>query len=375
MFKPAARSQVKLKLALTGPSGSGKTKSALLLAEGLVPNGRFALIDTENDSASLYADSHHFDAAPIYPPFTTDKYIKAIRFAEQNGYDVLIIDSLSHAWSGEGGLLQQKEQLDARGGNSYTNWGKMTPLHEQLVSAILHSKIHIVTTMRSKQDYVLQENSRGKQAPIKVGLAPVQREGLEYEFTVVLDIAMNHEAVASKDRTGLFGGKAFRVTKETGTELRTWLLSAGSPLPTLDAKPAQTMARPVSIKPATVVVKPSPIQAATELENNEKPLGPADQPQIGFNPEESFDLPPSKPVIAALPSEPGPVRLDRKSLIPIMKTRRWSQEHVISFIKAAYNVGSTQKLSDQEFRELIDAVEGLSPGEAIKLAQSSRDAT
>lgn len=223
MFKKATRSTSKLKLALTGPSGSGKTYSALQIAKGLVPGGKYAVIDTENGSASLYSGRGvAFDVAEMHSPFLTEKYIQAIKAAEAAGYDVLIIDSLSHAWNGEGGLLQQKEQLDARGGNSFTNWSKVTPKHEAFTAAILQANIHIIATMRSKQDYVLQDNGKGKQAPIKVGLAPVQREGLEYEFTTVLDIAMDHGAQASKDRTGIFN-TIRKLSEKDGELLAKWL--------------------------------------------------------------------------------------------------------------------------------------------------------
>lgn len=221
-FKKAVKKQVKLKIAMTGPSGAGKTKSALRLATGF--GGRIALIDTENDSASLYADEFEFDTLNISAPYTTEKYNSAISDAVKAGYDWVIIDSATHAWAGEGGLLEQKEQRDGRGGNSYTNWAPITKKHEAFKSAQVLSPIHLISTMRSKQDYVIVEKN-GKSAPQKVGLAPVQREGMEYEFTLVLDIAMNHEAEASKDRTGLFAGKLFQVTEETGGQLRTWLES------------------------------------------------------------------------------------------------------------------------------------------------------
>lgn len=224
MFKKAIKKQVKLKIAMTGPSGSGKTKSALRLATGF--GGRIALIDSENDSASLYADEFNFDSVSISAPYTTEKYIDAIKAAVKAGYDWVIVDSATHAWAGEGGLLDQKEQIDARGkGNSYTNWATITKKHEAFKAEIQNSPIHLIATMRSKQDYVVTENAKGKQAPQKVGLAPIQREGMEYEFTVVYDVAMNHEAEASKDRTGLYSGKLFKITEETGVELRNWLAS------------------------------------------------------------------------------------------------------------------------------------------------------
>jgi len=228
-FKKAERTQVKLKLALTGPSGSGKTYSALLLATGM--GKRVALIDTENQSAALYSDLTPFDILPLEPPYTIQKYLAGIAASESLKYDVLIIDSISHAWAGDGGLLSKKEALDSRGGNSYTNWAGISKEHEVFKAALLAANIHIICTMRSKQDYVLEINDKGKQAPKKIGLAPIQRDGMEYEFTTVFDIAMDHKAIASKDRTGLFDGLIFKICEDTGKILLTWLSTAKEAIP------------------------------------------------------------------------------------------------------------------------------------------------
>ena len=241
MFQPAVRSAAKIKLAITGPSGAGKTKGALLIAKGLGAK-KIAVIDSENGSASLYAGEFKFDTAPIAPPYTTEKYIAAIDYAIEHGYDCVIVDSISHAWAGEGGLLQQKEQLDQRGGNSYANWAKMTPKHEKFMSTILQADIDLIATMRSKQDYILADNGKGKMAPQKVGLAPVQRDGAEYEFTTVLDVAMNHEAQASKDRTGIFDGTIFKITNKTGALIRDWLNGAD-----VKAAPVKTVEQPAQL--------------------------------------------------------------------------------------------------------------------------------
>lgn len=223
MFKKAERKKVKIKLAITGPSGSGKTYSALRIAKGL--GGKIAVIDTENGSASLYSDRFQFDVLELKAPYTTERYLEAIRAAVEGKYDVLIIDSISHAWQGEGGILDRKGQLDARGGNSFTNWAKFTPEQERFVAALLQSDIHLINTMRSKTEYVLNDNGKGKQAPQKVGLAPVQRDGMEYEMSIVFDVAMNHDAATSKDRTGLFIDKIFQITEETGKQISAWLES------------------------------------------------------------------------------------------------------------------------------------------------------
>lgn len=223
-FKKAERRQAKLKIALTGPSGAGKTFSALSMAQGM--GAKIAVIDTENGSASLYADRFEFDTLTLSQPYTVAKYMEAMKAAEQAGYDVVVIDSITHAWAGDGGLLAKKEALDARGGNSYTNWGAITKEHEAFKAALLNLNTHLICTMRSKQDYVMEVNDRGKQAPKKVGLAPIQRDGMEYEFTTVLDIAQDHNAQVSKDRTGLFDGQIFKISKETGSALSKWLSSA-----------------------------------------------------------------------------------------------------------------------------------------------------
>lgn len=225
-FKKAERKRVKIKLAIAGPSGSGKTFSALRLAKGL--GGKIALIDTENGSASLYSDKFDFDSMELSPPYTTDRYVEAINAAVKAGYNVLIIDSITHQWDGEGGILNKKAKLDSiPGSNSYTNWNTLTPEHERFKSAMLHSDIHLIATVRSKQDYILAENGKGKMAPKKVGMAPVQRDGMEYEFTVFFDVNMNHDAQASKDRTDLFiNDNLFKITEETGRDLEKWLASA-----------------------------------------------------------------------------------------------------------------------------------------------------
>ena len=224
MFKKAQRKAVKIKMALTGTSGSGKTYSALLIAKGI--GGRIAVIDSENDSASLYSDLVDFDTCPIEPPFTPQKYIDIIHEAENEGYTTLIIDSLTHVWSGEGGILQMVDNEAKVTHNSFTAWKKVTPIYDRLINTILQSNMHIIVTMRSKTAYEIQENDKGKKAPVKVGLAPIQRDGLEYEFTTVLEINNDsHIAIATKDRTNIFGDEAFKPSEETGENIIKWLES------------------------------------------------------------------------------------------------------------------------------------------------------
>lgn len=220
VLKKAKKNQVKLKIAISGISNSGKTYSALTLASGM--GKKIILIDTENGSASLYANRFNFDVIELTPPYSVERYMEAIKIAEDENPDVLIIDSISHEWSGEGGLLQLKESLDQRGGNSFQNWAKITPKHEKFIAKILHSPLHIICTMRSKTEYIMEQNDKGKMAPKKVGLAPVQRDNVEYEFSIVFDIAKNHEAAISKDRTEIFKDEIFTITEDTGKKIIAW---------------------------------------------------------------------------------------------------------------------------------------------------------
>lgn len=227
-FQKAERSQVRLKLGIQGPSGSGKTDGALALARQIVgPAGRVALADTENGSASLYSDRYSFDTVNIGPPYLSSKYHEVIDAAVDAGYDALVIDSISHQWDGDGGILARKEAADARGGNQWTNWRPFTKEYNEFVGKILSAPIHIIVTMRSKQDYVLEANDRGKQTPKKVGMKAIQREGAEYELTVNFDVQMDHRAKASKDRTDLFGDQLWDLRDpKTGKLLTDWLKAA-----------------------------------------------------------------------------------------------------------------------------------------------------
>lgn len=227
LFRKATREKVFLKLAVTGPSGSGKTYSSLRLARGLVgPTGKIALIDTENRSASLYADRFDFDTLDIAPPFDNEKFVEGVDAAVEAGYGAIVIDSASHFWEG---ILDYKDKLDQRGGNSYTNWKIAGDKFGGIVKAVLQSPVHVICCMRSKMDYVQEKDDRGKTQIKKVGLAPIMRDGIEYEFTTVFDVALNHQAAVSKDRSGLFVDKIFQITEETGAQLEAWRLSGGEP--------------------------------------------------------------------------------------------------------------------------------------------------
>jgi hypothetical protein len=223
MFKKAEKSKQKLRLAIEGASGSGKTYSGLILAESISGSGRIAVIDSENGSASLYSDRFSFDVLEITPPYSPEKYIEAIKAAESAGYSVLLIDSITHEWNGDGGVLDIVTKI---GGNSFQAWAKATPRHDNFINKILSSPLHIIATMRSKAAYELSKDDKsGKLVIEKKGTAPIQRDSVDYEFTTVFDLNKNHSASASKDRTGLFDGKDFIITEEIGKQFLSWLNS------------------------------------------------------------------------------------------------------------------------------------------------------
>ena len=269
-FHKSQRSKGKLRLAIAGPAGSGKTYSALQIAFGI--GGRIAMIDTERGSGELYSHLGNYDACTVTSPFEPAKYVAAILEAEKLGYDVIIIDSLTHAWAGQGGLLDLHGKIADRGGNTWAAWRKVTPQHNELVESMLQSTSHIIATMRSKMEYAQSEDG-GKKTVKKLGMAPIQREGLEYEFTVFLDIDLNHTAASSKDRTSLFDGKYFTPTPETGKILINWLNNAPDaelPAPPKAAPATKTTKTVSETKQASKVIpEPSGQTVKDEQQTND----------------------------------------------------------------------------------------------------------
>ena len=220
-IRTAERRKAKIRLGLQGPSGSGKTYSALLIAYGLCNDwSKIVVIDTENHSADLYAHLGEYNVLTLQKPFSPENFITAIELCESNSnIEVIIIDSISMEWDGAGGVLEVHSSMV---GNSFTNWNKITPRHNAFVQKMLQSNCHIIATIRSKQDYVLSEKN-GKMVPEKVGLKGVTREGMDYEFTLMLDLDIKHNASASKDRTGLFMDKPeFIINSSTGKKILAW---------------------------------------------------------------------------------------------------------------------------------------------------------
>jgi hypothetical protein len=234
-FAPAARSEAKARVALLGPTGSGKTHTALEWATVL------ADVDTENASASLYADEFDFVTAPWWPPYDAGKLAAEIKQAATQ-FDVIVLDSLTHFWTGEGGVLDvvDREAQSSRSNNSYMAWKKGTPIWRGLLDALIFAPCHVVVTMRSKMDYVLTEDSNGRKKPEKVGMAPQARNDVEYEFTVVAELDQGHILSVTKSRCGALADAVARPHQAGGLAktLRDWLSSA-------DADAAVT--RPVDV--------------------------------------------------------------------------------------------------------------------------------
>ena len=224
-FVTAAKNRCKIKMAIQGPSGSGKTYSALLTAHGLTGDWKkIAVLDTENGSAHLYSDLGEYLVLNMTPPYSPEEYMEAIKSASEQGIECLIIDSISSEWSGQGGILDIHSNIP---GNSFAAWSKVTPRHNAFIQSILQSNLHIIATMRSKTDYVMNEKN-GKHVPEKVGLKAVQREDVEYEFTIVMELSQRHIATISKDRTGLFKNKPeVSLSAEVGKLIAQWCNSGG----------------------------------------------------------------------------------------------------------------------------------------------------
>jgi len=230
MFVKATKAEVKSRIAITGPSGSGKTLTALMWARELAgPDGKIAVIDTERDSAKLYADMVDFDTLSISPPYHPDRLVEILKAAESEGYAVVVSDSLSHFYNGAGGLLEIVDNAATRGGggNNFAGWREGTPIQQRMVDALLNFNGHIVSTMRSKTEYALERDDRGKMVPKKLGMAAIQRDGIEYEFTIVLEMDTDHNTIVGKTRCDALANQVFGPGKtlEAAKIFAQWLKS------------------------------------------------------------------------------------------------------------------------------------------------------
>lgn len=235
-IKKAVKYDSKLRLSIAGPSGSGKTYTGLTLAHALADGKGVCVIDTERGSASKYADIFpEFDVVEL-DTFSPAIYVEAIKVVEEAGYGVLVIDSLSHAWNGVGGLLEIVDGIARRKyqGNTFAAWKDATPLQNQLIDTLTRANLHIIVTMRSKQEYVLEKDERtGKTQPKKAGMAPIQRDGLEYEFDVAVDMDIDNTMIVQKSRCSALAGQIVpKPGPDVAEILKSWLQGAPAPVVT-----------------------------------------------------------------------------------------------------------------------------------------------
>lgn len=241
IFEEAKREACKLRLAIAGFSGTGKTRAALEIATGI--GGKIAVIDCECRSASLYADKYKFSTTQLSAPYSPERYIAAINAAEEAGYDIIIVDGISPEWDGEGGIIESKDKM----GGGFNDWAKLTPRHNKFKNAILWSPVHIICTMSAKAEYVVEPNSKGRSVPRQVGMAPIQRSGFARDFTVVMELDQQHQAVSTKDRTRLFDGQTFQIDSAVGVALRDWL-DAGAVAKTISVEQEQEIVSAMAAK-------------------------------------------------------------------------------------------------------------------------------
>lgn len=258
-IRKARRSATKLRLLLTGPSGAGKTWGALQIAKGM--GGKTVVIDTEEGSSDLYDHLHDFDVIDLRPPFSPERYIEAIKAAEEAGYEVIVIDSVTHCWSGPGGCLELLEDVAKAQfrGNTWSAFSVITPRWRAFVDKLLRSPAHIICSGRSKTE-TAQVDDHGKKKVAKLGMKLEARDGLEFEFTTVLDVIHDgHFATVSKDRTGVFGGDPKPITVDTGRKLAEWLAGGkeADPKP-LKAEPAVDVANLITDTSKAIAIATAP---------------------------------------------------------------------------------------------------------------------
>lgn len=237
-FTPAVRHEAKARVALIGPTGAGKTWTALEWAGVL--GDRVAVIDTENGSASLYSDQYRFDTATWPPPYDATKLVGAIRDAAAT-YDVIVVDSLTHFWQGDGGVLDIVDRAAQRArGNSFAGWKEGTPIWRALLDSLIYAPCHVIVTMRSKMEYLQQEKD-GRKTIEKVGMAPVARNDVEYEFTIVGDMDQSHKMTVTKSRCAPLADEVAlpNQSKRLALILRDWLSTAAAAPPAPPAVEAE----------------------------------------------------------------------------------------------------------------------------------------
>lgn len=408
-FQPrqASRAQLKARVAIDGPTGSGKTFTALEWANVLQGDGRTVVIDTERGSASWYCDRWDYDVVDWAPPYDPGELAAALTEAARS-YSVIIIDSFSHFWEGEGGTLDIADAAGQRsGGNSFAGWKIATPALRHLVDEIVGADAHVIATMRSKMEYVLEEDHRGKKVPKKLGLAPVMRAGVEYEFTLIADMDLEHRLVVSKSRCSALADQVFQPgrTAEAAATFLGWLEDGEPPADqaTVDALVARMDALPDAIrtdakrafvarvgKPATLpgnrVADAEAVVA--EWEARAVPAEPPSAPAAtGCGHDGCTDGMVIDPVGNALPCEdcnpdPDKAKADRrrkrmgalvKDAWPAedAKSREARRKGLVALVGGGATSSTT--LTDDEWAALFDALEAIKAGAKVLVQRSSGD--
>jgi len=221
-FHKAERKKGKLRLMIYGGPGFGKTFSSILIASGMGNN--IGLIGTERGSEELYGDIASYQVSNITPPYDPQKFIEELNDAEKQKFDVVIIDSFSHAWMGEGGVLDIHNAFSKSQKNPFSAWKDATPFQNKLMDRILSYPGHIICCVRAKTGYTVGNDNKITK---KTTLDPIQRPGTEYEFRIVFEMSDDHYATAVKD-IGIFGSTPFVPTKETGKKILDWLETGSS---------------------------------------------------------------------------------------------------------------------------------------------------
>jgi DNA polymerase III delta prime subunit len=231
----AEREKLKAALAIIGPSGAGKTLGGLILAHGMMKAKypdleddevwlKVGLVDTEHERGKIYVNRSDlgvkkFRYINFTEPYSPARYDMAVKALKKAGAEVVVIDSISHAWEGSGGLLDMQQQA----GGTFSAWNKIKPHIQSFIKTLTQSDIHVISTIRTKIDYVIETSELGKQQIKKVGLKAIQKDDLEYEFQIVFQTDIDHTTKTSKDNSGMFEGKAFKISTEMGENIYRWL--------------------------------------------------------------------------------------------------------------------------------------------------------
>lgn len=357
-FRKAERRKAKLRLALAGPAGSGKTLSSLLIAYGLCGDwDKICLVDTEKGKGEMYAGTHfngitigQYNYIPLTPPYEPEKYIEAIKVAEEHIQEVIILDSISHAWAGEGGLLERHDIITQamKNPNSFAAWSIITPVHYRFIDAMNNTKCHMIATMRTKVAYIQQKDRDGNTVIKKVGMEPIQREGMDYEFIIYFELSRDHMVTVQRDNTHLFEGKVFVPTIETGKAMLAWLEQG--------AEPAQPPAQPEEQSPKEQVA-----WNVGTFPSEQKNMGIPDE----INWEEiPFTDEPLSPKEQRPPNGQAATQAQIKKIFATAKEIGLSEDDLKALCKDETGKESSRDLTKAEASKFIDILLGMAKSQA-----------